>query len=151
MVALGLDFGEARIGVAVTDPLGLAATPLKTVERTEEGGEFEELADIAENQGVEVIVVGMPYRTDGSSGPEVHRVRGFIKELKKHLSGIEVETIDERFSSKQAHQALSDMGSSMQQRRDRVDEMSAQIILTRYLQRRAAGGEGEEEDEDSPE
>jgi len=144
MVALGLDFGEARIGVAVTDPLGLAATPLATVERSPEGDEFEELARIVEQKGVELIVVGMPYRTDGSSGPEVHRVRGFIKELKKHVPGVEIETMDERFSSKQAHRALSDMGSSMQKRKDRVDEMSAQIILTRYLQRRSAedGGEG---------
>ena len=143
MVALGLDFGEARIGVAVTDPLGLAATALTTVERTDEGDEFEELASIAEERGAEVIVVGMPYRTDGSSGPEVHRVRGFIKELKKHVPGVEVETMDERFSSKQAHQAMSDAGTSMRRRKDRVDEMSAQIILTRYLQRRSAGGMGD--------
>ena len=142
MVILGLDFGGRRIGVAISDELGLAATALTTVERTPEGDEFDELARIVEERDVELIVVGIPYRTDGSEGPEVHRVRGFIKDMKRHLGDVEVKTVDERFSSKQAHQTLSDAGSSLKKRKERVDEMSAQIILTRYLQQQSRGGQG---------
>ena len=144
MVTLGLDFGGARIGVAITDRLGLAATALTTVERTGDGDEFAEIARIVEERNVERVVVGMPYRTDGSSGPEVHRVRGFVKELKRRLSGVEVDTMDERFTSAQAHRALSDADSSLRERKDSVDEMSAQIILTRYLQRNSSGGSARE-------
>ncbi|MFO8006399.1 MAG: Holliday junction resolvase RuvX [Candidatus Brocadiia bacterium] len=134
MIILGLDYGEQRIGVAVCDELEVAAHPLPTIER--DGAELEAIRRIAEERGVDQILVGLPLRTDGSEGPEARRVRGFIKELRAELPQVEVLTQDERFSSTQAHQALSRMGASRRQRRESVDGMAAQIILQRHLEKR---------------
>ncbi len=138
MVILGLDYGDKRIGVAVTDPLEIAATALDTVERTSDGEEFEEIGRLIRERGVERIVVGLPVRMDGSEGIQVRKVRSFIKDLTRSFPDVEIETSDERLSSAQAHRALSQAGASNRVRKRNVDSMSAQLILNRYLQRRTA-------------
>jgi putative Holliday junction resolvase len=138
MVILGLDYGDKRIGVAVTDPLEIAATALDTVERTSGGEEFEEIGRLIRERGVERIVVGLPVRMDGSEGIQVRKVRSFIKDLTRSFPDVEIETSDERLSSAQAHRALSQAGASNRVRKRNVDSMSAQLILNRYLQRRTA-------------
>lgn len=132
---MGLDYGEKRIGAAVCDELEIAAHPLPTIER--DGREFERLAELIHERGVELVVLGMPIRMDGTVGTQARKVRGFIKQLRKRLPGLEVATMDERLTSAQAHRALSAMGASMRERRNNVDRMSAQIILQRYLGRRS--------------
>ena len=133
MVVMGLDFGEKRIGVAVSDREGIIATGLDTIERDEQGSEFDEIERIVREREVERIVVGIPYRMDGAEGPEVHRARGFLKTIRRRLPDVETDTMDERLSSAQAHQTLSQAGVTNRVRRGSVDRMSAQIILTRYL------------------
>jgi len=137
MVVLALDYGDRRIGVAVSDPLGIAATGLPTIERTPEGAEFDKIAEVVAERNVERIVVGMPLRMNGSAGRQVQKVRGFIKQLRKRLPQVPVETVDERLTSAQAHRVLSDSGATNRVRRKNVDTMAAQIILTRYLLRQA--------------
>lgn len=143
MVILGLDYGGQRIGAAVSDELEVAAHPLPTIER--DGQELERIAELVQQRGVTRIVVGMPFRMDGTAGAQARVVRGFIKEVRKSLPGVEVVTMDERLTSAQAHKALSAMGASMRTRRQNVDRMAAQIILQRYLDRRAAKRKQEQE------
>jgi len=136
VVILALDYGQRRIGMAVSDELEIAAHPLPTVER--DGGELEAIAGMVRQRGAELIVVGMPIRMDGTEGQAARKVRGFIKALRRHLPDMEVAMVDERLTTAQAHKALSAMGASMRERREDVDRMAAQIILERYLGRRRA-------------
>jgi putative Holliday junction resolvase len=136
MIIMGLDYGERRIGAAVCDQLEIAAHPLPTLER--DGSELERLAAMVGQRGAGLIVVGLPLRMDGTEGTQCRKVRGFIKRLRKTLPQVEVVTMDERLTTAEAHRALTDMGARMQQRRQDVDRMAAQVILQRYLDRRAA-------------
>jgi len=138
MVVLALDVGEKRIGVAVSDPLGIVAVGLDVIERSTEGAEFERIAELAAERGVERIVVGMPLNMDGSVGRQAHRARGFMKQISKRLPQMPVEAVDERLSTAQAHRVLSQAGATDRVRRRSVDRMAAQIILTRYLLREAS-------------
>ncbi len=134
MVIMGLDYGERRIGVAVSDELEIAAHPMPTLER--DGAELDRIASIVAERGVQCVVVGLPVRMDGTEGRQARKVRGFAKELRRRLPGVTVDTVDERLSTAQAHAALSEMGARPRQRRRAVDGMAAQIILQRYLERR---------------
>jgi putative Holliday junction resolvase len=136
MVILGLDWGERRIGAAVSDALEVAAHVLPTIPNEGGEGALERIAELVQERGVELIVVGMPTNMDGSAGPQAHKVRGFLKRLRRRLPRVPVETMDERLSSAQAHRSLSAEGVTMRRRAERVDGMAAQVILTRYLQRR---------------
>jgi len=138
MVVMGLDYGERRLGVAVCDELGIAAHALPAVER--DGNELDRLARIIEERVVECIVVGLPIRMDGTEGRQAQKVRRFAAKLRKRLPELEVELVDERLSSAQAHSALSQMGAGSRRRREAVDGMAAQIILQRYLGRRRSEG-----------
>ncbi len=142
MVILALDFGQRRIGVAVSDELELAAHGLETIETDAEGSELEHIAELVRERGVERIVVGLPINMDGSEGTQCHRARGFAKRLRRRLPGIAIEMVDERLTTAQAHRALSEEGVTMGRRARRVDRMAAQLILTRYLKRRDREGTG---------
>ncbi len=137
MIILGLDHGQRRIGVAVSDPLEIAAHGLETIEADGKGSELDRIAEVVDERRVELIVVGMPLSMDGSIGPQARKVLGFIKRLRGRLPGVPVETTDERLTSARAHRALSREGVGISERAERVDRMSAQLILTRYLKRRA--------------
>jgi len=134
VIVLALDYGERRIGAAVCDELEIAAHPLPNVER--DGTEWEQIAELMRERKVDRIVVGMPIRMDGTEGRQARKVRGFVKELRHELPDVEIETMDERLTSAEAHRALSQMGASNRQRRRAVDSMAAQIILRRYMERR---------------
>jgi len=136
MVTLALDYGEKRIGVAVSDPLGIVANALCVVER--DGSELDRIVELVRERGAERIVAGMPLRMDGTEGTQARRVRGFVKELRRRLPDLEIVLSDERLSSAEARRALSQMRASIAARRDNVDMIAAQIILQRHLDRVAA-------------
>ena len=136
MVILALDYGERRIGVAISDELEIAAHRLPNIERDEAGSEFERIAELVAARSAGLVVVGMPLSMDGSMGTQAHKVAGFAKRLRSSLQGVPVETVDERLSSVQAHRALSAEGATMRRRGERVDGMAAQLILTRCLKQR---------------
>ena len=144
MIILGLDYGERRIGVAISDQLEIAGHPRPTIER--EGDEFERIADMVAREGVAQVVVGMPLQMDGTDGPAARKVRGFVKRLRKFLRDTPVATVDERLTTAQAHRALTEMKAKRRVRRREVDRMAAQIILQRYLDRRLARGERQQEE-----
>jgi putative Holliday junction resolvase len=132
---LGIDYGTARIGVALCDELEIAAHALPNVEC--DGSELEQLAALCTEKDVRLIVVGLPLRMDGTEGPAARKVRGFAKDLRRLVKGVDVQLADERLTSAQAHSALSLMGARSRQRRRDVDGIAAQLILQRVLDRRA--------------
>lgn len=135
MVILAIDYGDKRIGLAVSDPLGIAAHGLDTIEKKGDGAELDRIAEIVEERSVERIVVGLPLHMNGSEGEVARKVRGFVKSLKRRIPDVTVELLDERLTSARAHRALSCEGVSMKERKKRVDRMAAQFILQRYLQK----------------
>jgi len=129
---LAIDYGNKRVGIAVTDPLKLIATPLDTVHAKDI---LNFLKAYTQKEEVEAMVVGMP-KTLGNNPTDVtSAVVGFVRKLKKELPAIPVFTVDERFTSKMAFQAMIDGGLKKKDRRNKetVDKVSATIILQSYL------------------
>ncbi len=130
---LAIDYGLKRTGIAVTDPLQIIATGLTTV-ATPELISF--LKQYFLREEVERIIIGEPKNLDDSDTHATGLVRNIIKKLKKEFPAVPIETVDERFTSFLAKQAMLEMGLKKKQRRDkaRVDEIAATIILQEYLQ-----------------
>jgi putative holliday junction resolvase len=129
---MGIDVGKKRIGLAVTDPLRIFATGLATVPANEV---FKYLSGYAENEKIDAFVVGMPVQMNNKPSESVSFVMPFIKRLEKLFPGIPVITMDERFTSKMAKQAMIEGGMHKNARRDKAtaDRISAVIILQSYL------------------
>jgi putative Holliday junction resolvase len=129
---LGIDYGEKRSGLAVTDPLGIAVNPLTALDTVEL---FAFIEDYLVKEQVEKIVLGMPSYSDDSPTPIVAKILKFIKKLNTKFPHVDTDTIDEGFSSAQAKQAMILSGVKKQKRRDKylIDKMSAVIILQEYL------------------
>lgn len=139
MKILGIDPGDRRIGLAVGDSKLGIATGLRTIERSSPTADVTEaLRRICREQGVERIVVGMPVNMDGSQGERARLALAFAQELRDAL-GIEVETWDERLTTRQADRAMLAGDLSRKRRRQRVDRLAAQIMLQSYLDARRHG------------
>lgn len=135
MRILGLDVGQRRIGVAVSDELGLTAQGAAVIENTGEDDVMAAIADLVEQYGAGLIVLGLPKRTDGSLGPEAENIRAFGERL-AGIVGIPVEYWDERFSTAEAERMLISAGLRRSRRRQVVDQVAAGLILQGYLDRR---------------
>jgi putative Holliday junction resolvase len=129
---LGIDFGDRRIGVAVSDELGLTAQPSAALEVEKDGGHLEEVARLCQEQRVERVVVGLPRNMDGSLGPRARLTMEFVKVLADRLQ-LPIETWDERLTTRQAERSLWDRGLTHKRRKARRDVVSAQLILQGYL------------------
>lgn len=129
---LGIDYGERRIGIAISDATATIATPLQTVDGTAPQQAARAIVALAVERGVERIVVGLPLRMDGSSGPSAENAKAFGERLLK-AGACPVEYWDERFSSRTAEQALIEGGTRRQKRKQVIDKLAAQIILQHYL------------------
>ena len=133
---MALDVGERRVGLAISDPTGLLASPFGVVERGPD--DISEIARIAgDNEAVE-IVVGLPITMSGESGAQAGRVRAFIRDLRQ-ATDIPVTTLDERLSTVQAERMLRDSGGRVGRRsreRGRVDAAAAAVILQARLDSR---------------
>ena len=130
---LAFDYGTKRIGVAVTDPLQIIATGLDTVHPKDI---VEFLKKFLLTEPVELFVVGEPKQMDGTPSQSAQHVKGFITTLKKQFPQIPVESIDERFTSKMAAATVMQSGfkKSDRQNKERLDTISATIILQSYLE-----------------
>jgi putative Holliday junction resolvase len=131
---LGIDHGDVRIGIALSDPTEFLASPLCVLDSTKAGMD-QILALIAEHQ-IEKIVVGLPRNMDGSYGSATEKVRNFIEKLKTRTA-IPIFEWDERMSTVSAHHALREAGLDGKQRKGVVDKVAAQIILQNYLDAQA--------------
>ncbi|MFH0821593.1 MAG: Holliday junction resolvase RuvX [Pseudomonadota bacterium] len=134
-----LDIGSKRIGIALSDPLGITAQGLMTLQCTGPERDVEKIVELARENQVNEIVVGMPYNMDGSEGPQAVKVRS-IKERIAEVSGIATSEWDERMSSMAAERALLEADLSRAKRRKVIDKVAAVLILQGYLDRRSRGG-----------
>ena len=133
---IGIDYGSARVGVAVSDPLGIFASPLETVPSA---NIIDYLQKYASASGpVERFVLGYPLNLDGSHAAAASDVDKFIPRLQKAFPDVPIALEDERFTSVLAHRAMIDGGMKKSERRDKnsVDKISAAIILQGYLDRK---------------
>ena len=130
---LSIDYGRKRVGIAVTDPLKIIASGLKTVHTKDI---FEFLSMYLNNEDVECIVVGYPLQMNGKPSESIEYINPFIKKLKKMFPNMPVELVDERFTSKIAFQTMIDGGLKKKKRQNKalVDTISATIILQSYLE-----------------
>lgn len=129
---MGLDVGETRIGVAVSDPLGLTAQGVEVIRRVSPADDLTRIACIARQYEAEKVVVGFPRNMNGSIGKSAHRVLEFISELKEH-TGLEVVTMDERLTTAEAERLLIGMDVSRKRRKKVVDKTAACLILQTFL------------------
>jgi putative Holliday junction resolvase len=134
MRIIGIDYGEKRIGIAISDPLGITAQGLPTIERTNIQEDLQKILNIIREKEVGEIVVGLPKHMNNSLGEKAQEVLAFVNLLKKH-SNLPVSTIDERLSTVRAQRALLEGNLSRKKRKDRVDTIAAQLILQDYLDR----------------
>lgn len=132
MVVIGIDWGEKRVGVAVSDPAGIVAVPMLTLEVTRQKDLFNSIKAICEEKEAEKIVVGIPINMDGSKGPMCDKVEAFIQRLSDHIS-IPVEKWDERMSTMTADKALIEADMDNRKRKAVRDKLAAQVILQGYL------------------
>jgi putative Holliday junction resolvase len=135
MRILAIDHGSKRIGIAISDELQMIAQPLEFIP-SEPFAEFlQRLKDLLREKEVELILVGMPRNMDGSYGPAALKVQAFVAALKGALT-IPIETRDERLTSAQANRVLIQGGVRRAQRKEKVDQMAAAILLQSYLDSR---------------
>jgi putative Holliday junction resolvase len=135
---LGLDIGSRRIGVAVSDELGLTAQPVLTLERRSSRREdLRSLARLCRRFGVVGIVVGNPVQLSGEISPQAAKNQAFAAELGA-LAGLPIHLWDERLTTREAHQILYEAGHARQQHRKVVDQVAATLILQSFLDHRAA-------------
>ena len=130
---MAIDYGGKRTGLAVTDPLQILATGLTTIETPQL---FKYLKEYFKTEQVELILIGWPTNWDDTDTHATPLVRKAIERLKKEFPQIPVKTVDERYTSKMAKQAMLDMGMKKKERRNKalVDEIAATIMLQEYLQ-----------------
>ncbi len=131
MRVLALDVGDRRIGLAISDPTGLLASPLGAVERGP--SDIEEILQAATDNQADEIVVGLPLTLSGESREQAAKVRRFIRDLERRVD-IPIKTVDERLSTVQAQRMLRDAGGRRRNRdRGRIDASAAAVILQAYL------------------
>lgn len=129
---MAIDFGERRIGLALSDELGMIASGAGTIPNDDKS--ISHVAGHVAERGVVRIIVGLPLTLKGEQGDSARLVHVFVAALEKSVS-VPVELVDERFTSSMATQAIRDMGVGKKKRRDKgkVDEIAAVILLQGYL------------------
>lgn len=132
MKILGLDYGDARIGVAISDELGWTAQGLEVIERRREGADLERIAELVQRHEVEEVVVGLPKNMNGTIGPRGEICKAFAEQLHDMLQ-IPVHLWDERLTTVSAHRTLIEADVSRKKRKGVVDKMAASLILQNYL------------------
>lgn len=138
-VRLGVDVGEVRIGVAISDPDGLVATPLTTIQRDRNPGknaipsDMSELARLVAERGTVEVVVGLPVTLAGTEGPAAVQVRAYADRLAPVVAPVPVTLADERMSTAVATRRLSERGVPGRRRRKVVDQAAATEILQGWL------------------
>ncbi|MDE5842658.1 MAG: Holliday junction resolvase RuvX [Muribaculaceae bacterium] len=136
---LAIDYGRKRCGIAVTDTLRISANGLPTVRACDL---MDFLKDYCAGNEVDLIVVGLPRTIKGEDSESADYIEPFLRRLRHEMPQMKVERFDERFTSVLAHRAMLDAGLSKSRRREKelADKTAAVIILTDWLQSRAAGG-----------
>ena len=132
MTVLGLDVGDRRVGVAVSDPTELLARPLSVLVRRSNALDALAIGQVATELGIRAIVVGLPLTFDSTLGPQGKKTRAYIKFLRKSLA-IPIETWDERYSTVDAQRLMIEQNVARARRRDLIDAAAAAVILGEWL------------------
>ena len=130
--SLGLDIGDKRIGVALSDPESILATPLTIIDRRDETQALEAIINIINQHQVKQVVVGLPRSMDGSTGKQAEKVKAFTQELRNHI-GVPVEFRDERLTTVLAKRLMQAANTKKTKRKARDDAVAAALILQGYL------------------
>ena len=134
MRILGIDYGGARVGIAITDPLNITAQGLETIQRN--GSDkvvLRRLDEIFENYDVGTIVVGMPFNMNGSISERAKITEQFVHKLKCKYNKMKIITIDERLTTVEAHKTMNFLDVNKNKKKNIVDTISAMYILETYL------------------
>jgi len=138
---LGLDVGSRRIGIAVSDPLGITAQGLETLERRNKRHDFGHLERVIAEYEVKEIVVGWPLRMSGAEGTQADQMQIFAEELRRRF-GLPVHLWDERLTSAEANRLLRESDLSIEKRGKAVDRMAAVLILQGWMENNRLGASG---------
>ncbi len=134
MRVLGIDYGDSRVGTAITDELGITAQGLETI--LNDGKDKKVLArleEIINKYQVSIIVIGMPINMDGSKTERAQKTEGFIHKLKCKFNKISIKVVDERLTTVQAHRTMNELGIKSKNKKNIVDTISAVYILETYI------------------
>ena len=142
---LAIDWGARRMGLAVSDPLGLTAQGLPTLERRNERSDLSYLMSLLQRYEVSLIVLGNPLNMDGTEGSQSAKARQFAAELSRSLK-IEVRLWDERLTTVQAHRVLQESGMKQPRRVQEVDRLAAVLLLQNFLESQRAARPKESEE-----
>jgi len=133
--SLGIDFGAKRIGLALSDPEGRIARPFEVYERRSPLADVRRICLLVLEEGVEEVVLGLPLKEDGTRGASAAAVEGFLADLKSHLD-LPVHLLDERYTTREAREALREAGLDARSSGGKVDAVAAALILRAFLDRR---------------
>ena len=139
MRIMAIDYGDARTGVAVSDPTGLLAGYTTVIQSRKPDLVATEVARLAGEYGAEELVMGFPRNMDGTEGPRAERYRGFAERLRE-ATGLEPVLWDERRTTIEAHDILHTAGKKMKNHKKTVDAVAASLILEGYLTRKRTQG-----------
>ncbi|MCP3982381.1 MAG: Holliday junction resolvase RuvX [bacterium] len=138
---LAVDLGQVRIGLALSDPLGITAQPLETLQAIGPKRDLQNVAEVAREHEATTVVVGLPLLLSGEDGEAARGARAFAEGLGRRLPGVRIALWDERLTTVQAERAMIAGNARRSRRREAIDVVAAVIILQSFLDA-GAGGEG---------
>lgn len=137
MRKLGIDYGDSRVGLAITDALGITAQGLETIHH--KGNDkivLKRLEEIVAEYEVDTLVLGMPYKLNGDAADRVEVTERFMQKLKCKFNKVKIETVDERLTTVAAHKTMNMLDINKKQKRNLVDTISAVYILEMYINKK---------------
>lgn len=130
--ALGIDYGDARIGVAATDDFGILAHPVETIDRSKTEP-LQRIADLAKARRIRTLVLGLPLRMDGSEGDAAAKVRAFAAGLQSRLADLPLVMVDESLTTSKASEKLREAGKNARKQKAIIDQAAAVEILNAWM------------------
>ena len=149
MRIMAIDYGDARTGVALSDPTGFLAGQTFLIKSRKQEEVLEELAALVQRQGAQELVMGYPRNMDGTLGPRAEKYAAFARRLEE-ATGLPVALWDERRTTVDAHRILGEQGVRAKNRKDKIDSVAATLILEGYLDWKRLQAQRQEREEETP-
>ena len=149
MRIMAIDYGDARTGVALSDPTGFLAGQTFLIMSRKQEVVLEELAALVQRQGAQELVMGYPRNMDGTLGPRAEKYAAFARRLEE-ATGLPVALWDERRTTVDAHRILGEQGVRAKNRKDKIDSVAATLILEGYLDWKRLQAQRQEREEETP-
>ena len=149
MRIMAIDYGDARTGVALSDPTGFLAGQTFLIKSRKQEVVLEELAALVQRQGGQELVMGYPRNMDGTLGPRAEKYAAFARRLEE-ATGLPVALWDERRTTVDAHRILGEQGVRAKNRKDKIDSVAATLILEGYLDWKRLQAQRQEREEETP-